>query len=875
MTVKYITVISFSPCLLCHCALSFAGNNDAGTGKRIADELDAIVVEGVRASLRTAQEVKRDEPEITDSIVADDIQKLPDFSITDALQRVTGVQITRDKGKGNKVTVRGLTLTETTLNGREIFSINDAEGFGRSFNFTAIAPELVSAIAVYKTSSARQIEGGVGGTVDIRTYHPFDFEGSKAAGAIKGSYGDLAEKTGLQLSALLSNRWETSEWGEFGILVDVSFQDRHYREDFKASGTPIVRDDIFPARSVLVSSGASEYINQGENQWTGTNLMLQWRPRFDLELYAESTYLNIETIEDTHQINLSVDGMTSFVPGSASLFSGTDDIERITWTDATMSSLSFIRDTQDQTKQSAIGGAWYGDQLILKADLSYTESVNDLVFFGPFLASTVASFSHDVGSTIPDTFVTGTDLLDPENYELTGLVYINRPFESDMFAAHLDADYIPSTGPFDSLATGLRYTNRYATNKPGQASAFEMGSITIPEAAAQGLIEPFPYDNYYPGSGSASIEDFLVSDLSNARDVSAYFEAFGITTPVSLSANPLSLWDMDEETVSGYFMASFDANDLPVDGNAGLRVVYTQASVAGFQTVPATGENEPLDIDRSYVDYLPSLNLRYDLGAGLYLRGAASKSMTRQKFSNLSPSLTLFQNLVNPALNIGSAGNPELEPVRSNNLDLALEMYFNPTTSLYLTGFTKRVDGFVTSVSSPEVHDGVTYQVTRPQNRGKADIKGFEVGYQQFYDFLPGWWRGLGLQANYTYIDSEDNTLISGETLPLQDLSKNSFNLIGMYELGKVSTRVAYNWRDDFLSGVTNVVGVGPIPIYTESYGWLDASVRYRINDQLILGIEGNNLLRTERSSNYSSERRPQRSVIDDRQITISLSSRF
>jgi outer membrane receptor protein involved in Fe transport len=133
----------------------------------------------------------------------------------------------------NKVTIRGLTQTETTLNGREIFSVNDAEGFGRSFNFTAIPTELISAITVYKTSSAKHIEGGVGGSVDIRTYHPFDFESVTVAGSMKASHGDLVKKSGLQLSALLSNRWETSDWGEIGVLVDFSFQDRHYREDLK------------------------------------------------------------------------------------------------------------------------------------------------------------------------------------------------------------------------------------------------------------------------------------------------------------------------------------------------------------------------------------------------------------------------------------------------------------------------------------------------------------------------------------------------------------------------------------------------------------------------------------------------------------------
>jgi iron complex outermembrane receptor protein len=206
---------------------------------------------------------------------------------------------------------------------------------------------------------------------------------------------------------------------------------------------------------------------------------------------------------------------------------------------------------------------------------------------------------------------------------------------------------------------------------------------------------------------------------------------------------------------------------------------------------------------------------------------------------------------------------------------VAVEKYFNKTTAVYLTGFLKKVDGFVTTVSNPEVVDGVTYQVSRPQNSAAADIRGFETGYQQFYDFLPGWLSGLGMQANYTYVDSEtfDSTL--GGKVPLQNLSKNSINLIGMYEKGRVSARIAYNWRDKFLSGVTNIVNVGALPIYTKAYGWLDASVSYRFSDKITFVIAGTNLLRTVRSSYYGVETRPQSSWINDTQVSFAVTARF
>ena len=132
-----------------------------------------------------------------------------------------------------------------------------------------------------------------------------------------------------------------------------------------------------------------------------------------------------------------------------------------------------------------------------------------------------------------------------------------------------------------------------------------------------------------------------------------------------------------------------------------------------------------------------------------------------------------------------------------------------------------------------------------------------EIGYQQFYDFLPGWLSGLGLQANYTYVDSKtkDNTL--NQEVPLQNLSRNSYNVVLMYEKGPVSGRLAYNWRDKFLSAVGYYAGIGGVPTYVKAYGWLDASLTYRWNDKVSFSLEGLNLTRTVRQSYWGVESRP------------------
>ena len=825
-------------------------------------ELPGVVVIGKRASLATAQSIKRDALGIVDSVLADDIQKLPDFSVTDALQRITGVQVARDRGEGGAVAIRGLTQMETLLNGREVFTA----GTGRNLDFADIPAEMVAGIHVHKTASAEQLEGGIGGTIDLRTRRPFDFAGREFVASTRLIHGDLVGRSKPQFSALASQRWTLDGAGELGVLVNLSHQKRAWREDQKSSGNRTNRLDLIPGQVVNASTGSSETSSVGERVRTAGTVILQWRPSDALEFYAEGSAARFKTRQDSHQINLSA--TPTFAAGSPVLFPGTNDLQRITWTDAPVSILSFARDTVDRTSQLALGGSWTGEALTLKADLSRTRSTNTLFFSGLSLGATAANFTHDLSTRVPSTSVAGTDLLAPANLRYTSVPYRYRPFEGDLNTARVDAEYRLSGAIFKTISAGLRVAERGATNAPGLIFAdAPVTGLAVSDRPQFAM--PNPYADFFPGA--RSIGSFLVGNLTTARDAQGLRDAFGIGTPIPAAASPLSVWTIDESTRVAYLMTRFEAGAL--DGNLGLRLLRTRSAVAGHRSVPAGGV-APVDIDSSYTDRLPSLNLRYRLKDGLYLRTAASKTITRPNFDQLSPSLSLLRNPINPALNQGAAGNPELKPIRSDNLDLALESYVNPTTSVYITGFLKKVDGFVTNVTSPEVHDGESYQVSRPHNTAAADIKGFEVGYQQFFDFLPGWLSGTGLQANYTFVDSKTSLC---QDAPLQNLSKHSYNLVGLYEKGGWSARVAYNWRNKFLSNSLSVVGGGscPTPIYTRGYGWLDASASYRFSDRFSLSIEATNLLRTVRRSYYDVSTRPESSWINDRQISVTASIRF
>ena len=830
--------------------------------------LPPVTVTGVRASMISAQQIRRDNLGIVDAVVADDIVRLPDHSVADALQRVAGVQITRDRGEGGVVVIRGLSQMETLLNGREVFTA----GTGRTLDFSDIPAEMISAVHVHKTSSAEQLEGGLGGTIDLRTRRPFDFAGREVALSARMVHGDLVRKAKPQVSLLASDRWSLGSAGELGALLSLTHQRRAFREDQKSSGTPVLRTDPVSGQPFTAASATSETRSLGERERSAANVLLQWRPTPALEWYAEGSFAQLKTIQDSHQINVSAS--SSPQAGSVTLFPGTSDARSVTWTNAPVSVLSFARDTVDRTRQFALGGSWKpGDGWQVRSDLSHTRSFNHLFFSGLSLGGTAASFTHDVSSRVPGSSVAGTDLLDPANFTVVSNLYRVRPFEGALTAWRLDAEHDVGTGFVESVAAGVRLARRRADNGAGLAFGDTAIPGGLPAASRPDLVMPNPY-GFLRGEDSPSLRDFLAGNLALARDPVALRTALGITAPLPAGSNALGLWRFDERTYSAYVSTDLKAPRVPLEGRAGVRVVRTHEGASGFQSVPSAGGVAPLEVDSRYTDWLPSLNLRYALEPGLVLRAAAAKTLTRPNFDQLSPSLTLLRNPIDPTLNQGLSGNPALEPVRADNVDLAVERYFSDTTAVLATVFWKKVDGFATTVSRDEVHDGETYRVSRPVNTSHGKVTGVELGYQQFYDGLPGAWSGLGLQANYTYVDGKTVLAGTGE-LPLQNLSRHSLNLIGMYEKGKVSARVAYNWRDRYFSGLTSVVGVGLLPSYVGAYGWLDASLRWRWTERVTFAIEGTNLLRTLRHSYYETQTRRQHAWLNDRQISMAVTVRL
>lgn len=269
--------------------------------------------------------------------------------------------------------------------------------------------------------------------------------------------------------------------------------------------------------------------------------------------------------------------------------------------------------------------------------------------------------------------------------------------------------------------------------------------------------------------------------------------------------------------------------------------------------------------DIKYEDWLPSFNAKLDFGNGMLVRAAVSKGVTRPDLAAYQTGGFLADNTrtlvsegtleTGPLFSIFT-GNRFLRPTKSWNYDLSFEYYWSDVGSVSLTGFVKDISNVVNigaevrPIVNPETGDSYVVRVDGPYNLESGTLKGFELAYQQVYDFLPGFLDGFGSQFTYTYVDGGAFSNSSAgarqspfaQGLPLAGISKHTINAVLFYEKYGFSARAAYNWRSDFLQTPRDVIWPFS-PIYGESTGQLDASIFYDITDKIKIGVQGVNLL--------------------------------
>lgn len=890
---------------------------DGKKDEKPVQNLAGVTVTGVRASLQSAQQLKQNADQIVDSVTAVDIGALPDRSVTETLQRVSGVTIDHFMARndpdhfsaeGSGVMIRGMTQVRSELNGRDVFSANS----GRGLSFEDVPAELMSGVDVYKNPSAEIIEGGLGGTVNLRTRLPFDSPG-RVIGFTGGvNEGDFAKKSKPSASFLYSNVWKTENHGEFGALFDIAYSELATRSDgiqvepyVKRSDAAVLKGTGFS--SVYVPGGADWRTLDFQRRRIGLAGALQWRPTKDLELTSQvlrSDYRmqwdEFGGIFNDSSNNVHPAGCGTFNYDRDGVFqsgtlSSSADCDAVTGKPTNVpSTVRFMADRRYAT-QRTITTDWsnsfkynINDQMVLYGDAQFIKSTSQSLDFTVFdsiylpgVTMNVANGAKPVINVNPSSYT-----LNPSNYFWSAAMDHHEQNKGLERALRLDLEYnFEDNSWLRYMKFGVRATSRSELNKNNGYNwgvvSDTWASVNSPNGLADlGNFLPnqstlYAYSNFFRGDVKVPAQLYFPSDQL-ARDYHyAYQQLHSVGVPWGWSPRDefrkQDINNQSEKTKAAYGVLYF-GNDtalgIPVDGNIGVRLVRTDVEANGYGLYPDlttsgvdaglkaiyNGTYFPLAGRGHYKNALPSFNLRFKFTDSLQWRLAASKAMTRPDFTQLQPFLQMSAklNADNTAVTQwnGIAGNPNLKPMRANQYDTALEWYFAPTGQLYTTLFYKDVRDYISSQTRTETYNGQPFEVTRPYNMGKGKIRGGEVGYQQFFDFLPGWLKGFGVQANFTYVDSKggtnsatdpySNTTVTGVVLPLEGLSKRSYNLVGMYEYGDWSMRLAWNWRSRYL--LTTSDAATHLPTWADDYGQLDGSIMYRLNKNVQVGLQTNNL---------------------------------
>ncbi|MFT4076982.1 MAG: TonB-dependent receptor [Asticcacaulis sp.] len=802
----------------------------AAASSASSDEV-VVVVTGLRKSLQNATTVKRNASQIVDSIVAEDIGKMPDTNIAETLQRIPGVQISRNtRGEGNAYVLHGLSQVMTTVNGRTLFTTSN-----RSANLLDFSADILSGVDVYKTATADQIEGGLGGLINIHAARPFDYKGLHMTGTVSANYSDIHSAVTPRVSALVSNTWETGV-GKIGWLVGFQHEDID-SGGYKASTNGYTSQTLSSGDVIYSPSSVTMQYELGERTREAYYTSVQWRPHDGLTFFADALYtysgghsftqdLVVKTNASGHDITYAGD---SGIPSTA------------TYDNATVQSATSASDNPYRNYDFAIGGDWSVGHLTTHGEIDFERSVGPFFYRTLTLNTTAPSATIDLSGRAPDVSISGVDLNSAANYTYGSYYDLANNAYGKETAARLDFTYTLDKGPFTDIKAGARYSDH--------RTIYDVYGITY-TTANSGLttdlsgVSETTHDDLFRGI-TLTTNQWLAIQRDIMLDYGASRALAGLSP--NHADWPLSgHYDYREKVSAAYIEGdfSFTLGKLPLDGNIGLRNVHTE----GNQRVYVN--NAPVTGGGAYDNLLPSLNLRAKLTDDLFLRLATSKSIARPDYGNLSPALVL-----NTTSMTGSGGNKDLQPVKSDNYDASLEYYFGRSNYAAFSLFRKNVDGFVQTFSANETVDGQTYLISRPRNSGTGTLQGGEIGYQQFFDFLPSLWSGLGVQANYTYIDSALTLANSTRTAPAQNVSKNSYNITGIYEKGPLSLHLSYNWRDKYVVS-TSADAAGHMS-WEAPLKSLDFSATYNITRHLSFKLDAVNLLFDKQVVYYGTPNQP------------------
>lgn len=816
-----------------HCGISWSEEAPQVPAEVAGNQ--TVEVKGIRDTLKKNLAGKRDSQNIVDSISAEDVGKFPDKNVADSLQRVPGISVDRSWGEGRDIFVRGTdkNLNMTQMNGQAVASAywwkNDAQS--RGFNYDILPSEIVGSLDVYKSPSADLDEGSIGGLVNVKTRKPLQFKTPFTAQAsLEATYSELPKKTDPQISGMVS--WKNED-SSLGILVALSQQKRTMRRDGLENFTDTTKYNISDQNGVVTpnayaSWGGGSAIFRQDRERTTANVTLQLKPNRDTDISLN--YLNSDMKMDNNNQNYlwqaggladSKNNLQVTNPRFITTSDGTKALVGGTVGPTTGVSFEPIyREAFIKSKVLDLEASYEGDGWKLHGQAGTTSaeggSRHDRNFW--FTGNTRATIN-----LAPDTYeVSYLDMspLDPTKLTLQGARDWIRTMEGKENYAQGDLTWDLNNSWFKALKVGLKYRDNTVQNHriigtvgPGSNgwisySLADLSTGASPLLSQQAATKGSLVQYAWVDDGLAKSKGFTMYDKGMV-----YKEAKG------------EFYKIQEKITATYLKADFAQDKWR--GDVGVRIVRTQQSSEANQDLKGDGNYTPGTVSRTYTDVLPSLNVVYDYRKDLVFRGAISRAMARNTYSDLSASTE-----VSGTTNAATAGNPLLKPYHADQAEVGVEWYFADASLLSATVFTKQLDTFIYTRTSSENVGGVTRSVTRPFNADNgASINGLELQWQQAFG------NGFGGMVNYTFTDAKAGKLAGGQQLNVIGNSKHQLNASAFYEKNGISLRLSYNYRSKSYGNLDE----GGQDV-NSAYGQWDASANWDVTPKISLFANAVNL---------------------------------
>ena len=752
---------SFLSSLLATLAVSVGGIHAQDTANLANDdqpvELETFVVTGLRGSTVKALEIKRNSPQIMESIVAEDIGKFPDNNAIESLQRLPGVQVT-DYGAGNitSVTIRGLPDVTTTLNGRNIFTAS-----GLALSLQDAPTSLVKQIDVMKTRSASHIETGMAGVIDIQTFRPFDFSGQKFAIAAKTTYQEQRDHYDPNVSALASNIWDVGSGGKFGALINVSYLTTTYRDQSVTPGAqvpfgkgtqaesghpwpePYARmfPDVVPwtpglEEGLPTTPGSKvsgvEYVlsrdaiffneTKGQTKRPAANLSLQYAPNQDSEYTFEAFYTGYRNDNFSNLLFSFVDWWVDWTPQTLNveLYPNTNIVKSREYIGAVYSFTSgdFVT-AQTDSFQYALSGKWnISPDFRLTSEAVYqTSQFHRVNYYSRAYRNvrndvTVDFNANDGLPMFRYLDIAGTpnvnesDVANPATWSVQDDGAVPevwfQGYKNKGSAATVTTDGVLNVdwGWIKRLKFGVRLDDRDASEASRFAEADRLGAnggplpLTGLEAQIPGIVSI--NSGFFDGRADVPASWASINGEVAYRNREKLAPLYTWRTGPNLNSPLRKTFDVNEMTSAVYLQVDrleTQIADRRLTGQFGVRFVSIK-NEWDF-TNPAMMTNNTRSGETTVEKLLPSAAFTLELSKNFFARLAYGETIRRPGFGDLNPLTTYNRDVSNIGYGTATSGNPNLRETTSRSYDLTFEYYFDEATSAHLALFRRDIDGLV------------------------------------------------------------------------------------------------------------------------------------------------------------------------------------